>query len=267
MKASVEFLGFATVAALAHLAVFAATLPDGTESGGADGAQSVTQDGATISSADDTLAALVATWDSPPKVFDPAASPDAPALDQAPATTTPDIPDLAQLPQAMALPARPMDALPQITEPPALFSQPATRDTPRPRARPEPKPPPRAARASASAPPSSRAQGQGRSPEQGQGTAQTRSGNTASASALTQWGGAIRAAVLRQQGRANGRGVVHLRLSVTAAGQLAHVSVTQSSGNARLDAAAQQAVRRARLPRAPAGISGTHSFNLPIRFQ
>ena len=263
MKASVEFLGFAGLAAMVHLAVFAATLPDGTDAGGADGAQIISRDGASIASADEALMALVEAWDRPPDTPEPVPAPHAPSADQAASSLPADMPDLPHLPQAMGLPQSSAQSAPQITPPPALFSQPQTRDTPRPRARPDP----RAAQPQQARPQASRAQGQGRAAEQGQGAAQTRSGSAPSANALAQWGGGIRNAIQRQQGRASGRGVVHVQLSVSAGGQLANVFVTQSSGNASLDNAALQAVRRARLPRAPAGISGTHSFNLPVRFQ
>ncbi|MCH8467768.1 MAG: energy transducer TonB [Roseinatronobacter sp.] len=43
--------------------------------------------------------------------------------------------------------------------------------------------------------------------------------------------------------------------------------MTQSSGKSALDNAAMRAVQRARLPRAPAGLSGSHQFNLPLRFE
>ncbi len=86
------------------------------------------------------------------------------------------------------------------------------------------------------------------------------------------WGAAIRAKIERRKrypsaaGRASGRAVV--RLSVNAAGALTGVSLAQSSGNAALDAAAVESVKRAgKFPSAPKGLGGgSFSFSLPISF-
>lgn len=261
MKAGVEFIGFASVSLVAHLAVFAATAPEGAESGGSDGAQEMTIT-APLGAADADLAALVRQWDKPVQIQqpeDPTALP--PRSDPAP--QMPIAPDAASsLRQAVPLPRLPdAEGMPQISaEVPALFDRPQTRDTPRPRARPEPK---------RAAPPAARASGQANQAQSGSGRAVQQSGSSTDANALAQWGGSIRAAIQRRQvdPGTRARGTVHLRLQVSADGRLVSVGVAQSSGNTVLDQAASRAVQRASLPRAPSGIVGTHHFNLPLSYR
>ncbi|TDK45062.1 energy transducer TonB [Antarcticimicrobium luteum] len=65
-----------------------------------------------------------------------------------------------------------------------------------------------------------------------------------------------------------GGGRVVLRLQVSRSGALQGVSIRSSSGNAEMDAAAINAVRRAgRFPPAPEGLTRpVYSFSLPVRF-
>jgi protein TonB len=87
---------------------------------------------------------------------------------------------------------------------------------------------------------------------------------------MGQWGGAIRARIERHKRYPAGtrsEGTVHLVLDVGADGQLLAVALQRSSGDARLDAAAMSAVRRARLPAKPDALPGArHRFNLPMAF-
>lgn len=87
------------------------------------------------------------------------------------------------------------------------------------------------------------------------------------------WGNQIRNAIERQkryprkaQSRGE-RGAVTLSISVSPSGALVGLSLSGSSGYQSLDAAAVDAVRRAGLPSAPAGISGNHTFNFSLVFQ
>lgn len=267
MRATAELMGFGALALAAHLAAFAAVAPDGIAAGGTGGENAVTV-AAPLGAADPALAALVRRWEAPvsvvapPEPFappDPGTPPD--ALQALAPQGLPELPGMV-VPKAESASRLPAPDLPK------LFAQPQTPPETRPRARPDPKaktatPAPRAS------PPAQRASGQGSSAQSGQGAAQVQSGGGNSASALAEWGGRIRAAVQRAQTRprTNARGVVRLRLAVTAGGQLAGVSMTASSGNAALDQAALRAVQRARLPRAPGGVSGTHQFNLPVGFR
>ncbi|MCC1480225.1 cell envelope integrity protein TolA [Roseibaca sp. Y0-43] len=267
MRAWAEIAGFGTVALAAHLAAFAAVAPDGMAAGGDGGAGAVTV-AAPLGAADPALSAMVRAWTAPVAVAAPA-EPLAPPAARAEPDSLPQLAPTA-LPSLPGMIAPNADAAPRLAAPdlPKLFDRPETPPEVRPRARPDPR-----AKAAAPAPrasaPAQRAGGQAASAQRGQGTAQVQSGGGNSASALAEWGGRIRAAVLRAQTRprTNASGVVRLRLAVTAAGQLAGVSITGSSGNAALDQAAVRAVQRARLPRAPGGVSGTHQFNLPVGFR
>ena len=268
MRTGLEFAGFASVSLVAHLAVFGATVPDGTASGGSGGSDAVTI-AAPVAGADAELAALVRRWEAPVQM---AAPPDAPPAPPAPPEAAPDLTapafDAPGLPSATALrtPGATQDSPQIMTDPPQLFAMPETRDTPRPPPRPEPR---RAAPSPQTAPPAARAAGQGAQAQSGSGRAAQQSGTAPSASQMAQWGGAIRAAVQRRQSRpaTRARGTVHLRLQVSAQGQLVSASIAQGSGHAALDQAALRAVQGARLPAAPGGISGTHHFNLPLSYR
>ncbi|MCK0149079.1 energy transducer TonB [Marivita sp. S6314] len=91
------------------------------------------------------------------------------------------------------------------------------------------------------------------------------------AQAQASWGAKIRSSVARAQRYPNGtraRGTVKLQISVSPAGRVVGVSVVQSSGDRRLDKAALAAVKRARLPRAPKGLTAaSYRFNLPLSFK
>ncbi|QYX55701.1 TonB family protein [Roseovarius sp. SCSIO 43702] len=115
----------------------------------------------------------------------------------------------------------------------------------------------------------------GRNNGAGSGTAQTASAPVLSQSQrqtlMAQWGGAIRHGVERRKRYPRGAaasGTTKLRITVSRQGRLLGVSVTQSSGDAALDRAAVDAVRRTRYPAAPNGLTQpSYSFNLPIAFQ
>jgi protein TonB len=71
-----------------------------------------------------------------------------------------------------------------------------------------------------------------------------------------QWGARITSALRRAHRPPRGvRGSVQLVISITPAGQVAGVSVAESSGDSRLDQSALAAVKRARFPRAPEGLT------------
>lgn len=72
-----------------------------------------------------------------------------------------------------------------------------------------------------------------------------------------QWGAQITSALRRAHRPPNGRatGTVKLVLTITPAGQVAGVSMVSSSGDSRLDQSALTAVKRARFPRAPEGLT------------
>lgn len=82
------------------------------------------------------------------------------------------------------------------------------------------------------------------------------------------WHNAVRAAVARRVGRVRGmRGTVRIQFVVSSAGSVLSASIAGSSGNPKLDSAAIKMVRSARVPAAPAGLSGSqHSFAIPVTF-
>lgn len=89
---------------------------------------------------------------------------------------------------------------------------------------------------------------------------------------LKRWGSAIQARVSRAQTfprEARGStGRVMVQITVGRDGSLREALIAGSSGDARFDQAALEAVKRARLPSAPSGLSlASHQFRIPILFQ
>lgn len=169
-------------------------------------------------------------------------------------------------------------ALPDTAPPPPLplAQVQAPESSPRPPARPVQRPVPQARSAQppsvTGAAPAQRASGTGAQGHEGQAgqARQTSRAEVDTGGLVAQWGGAVRAAVQRQQRHPAGTrdgGVVQLRLDVHSDGRLLGVALQQSSGHAALDQAALDAVRRARIPAAPQGLNGSFQFNLPVRFR
>lgn len=85
------------------------------------------------------------------------------------------------------------------------------------------------------------------------------------------WGAKVRSRIEAQKsypaGADGAAGTVKVRLTVSRKGKLIDVSVTASSGHAALDKAAVKAVRSAKFPPAPKGLTDdSYSFTLPMRF-
>ena len=209
-------------------------------------------------------------WAPPP---DPA--PDlpepSPAPDALPTLSTTPVPALSSLLAPMPEAPAPDATLPDTAPPPPLALAAPLERSPYPPARPEPRTDPRPP-AAPSAAPAQRAAGSGAQGQAGlaAGTRQTSRAGVDTGGLVAQWGGAVRAAIQRAQHRPahiRSSGAVVLRLEVHSEGRLLGVAVQQSSGHAALDQAALDAARRARIPAAPDGLSGTFQFNLPIRFR
>lgn len=81
------------------------------------------------------------------------------------------------------------------------------------------------------------------------------------------WHSQVRAAVARRVGRIRGTGSVSVRFVVSSSGSVVSASISRSSGDPGLDAKAVSAVRSARVPAPPAGLSGQHSFAIPLTFR
>jgi protein TonB len=217
-------------------------------------------------SAAPTLPRLPAAPQPAPALTDRAPVPLPPQIAEAPARPAGSEQAKPETPRPDAPAAPPMAAPPQIdrqkTEAPAPV-RPVARPAPKPAAKPS-QPnlarPEQTARGTAG----QDAGGAAKSHAPAQLDAATRT------SLMGQWGGAIRARIERQKRYPAGtraQGTVHLVLDVGGDGRLLGVAVTRSSGDARLDAAAVSAVRRARLPAKPDRLPGPrHSFNLPVAF-
>ena len=87
---------------------------------------------------------------------------------------------------------------------------------------------------------------------------------------MAQWGGKIRSSIERRKRYPAGtraRGTVTLSIAVHNSGAVAGIAVQRSSGVAQIDRAAVAAVKAARLPAAPAGVTaGRYNFTLPMKF-
>lgn len=258
-----------------HLVVFGIGLPVGGAPSAGDGGDATI----TLAAADADLQALVDSWDRV-EVPEPALTlpPTPPAIEAAPEIALPELataPPLATPPKAPA----PVAAAPDT--PPAPQADPAP-----PPAKPAPKPAPKQSRREPAETPrkpggatasvaGQRAAGSGGRGAQGVNGSADVPALTEGVirSARAEWGAAIRARIERQKryptaaGRTQGR--VTVFLTVTRAGELAAARIATGSGNAALDAAALDAVRRAgRFPPAPAALTeASYSFTLPISFR
>lgn len=231
-------LGFGLLALAVHVAAFAALGPRGA---GANAAGAGGQDAITLEATSPAFAAMVQAFDRP-------------------AIPTPQLVLPQAVPDGLVPAPKPVEAAPA----------------------PEPAPTPRSEtveksgkdQAAAAGTNAQRAAGSGGGTHAGvDGKAQA---GTLSRGALldlrAQWGASIRARIERSKlypASAQGaRGRATVRLIVTRAGDLAGVSLTKSSGNAALDRAALEAVKRAgRFPAAPPGLtSSVYTFALPIQF-
>jgi protein TonB len=260
----VEIFAFVGLATGAHLGVWALspTMTGSDAAGGQGRAVSATQ------AATPEQMRLVAAWDRPPETgstvrliaLAPPVVIEAPALPQADLSRMPDLMSPARL--ALHAPAADLPRM-DVSPPPQLTP-------PRDRLRPKPRP------ASLEKPPAERDQAASGAAQQKikgrQGTAKTQSQDAARSNALrAQWGARIYAKVQRNLIAPRGlytAGTAKLALKVAASGRLQGLSLVRSSGNADLDRAALQAIKRAgSFDRAPAGLAGaTHDFSLSLTF-
>lgn len=254
-RAGLEIAGFTGLALALHVAVFGWS-PGGTAAveGAGDGGEARIS----LLAASADVAEMVARFDAP----------ELPAAALATPLPPPEfrVPEVA-LPSLAPLPA------PDLTPPPAPKAEAEPpKPKPAPKTEPSPKTKPRATATHDTA--GQRAAGSGGGGVAGNnGTAQeTVTGTGKVANLRAKWGATIRARIERAKRypSAAGRvgGTVTVRLSVTRGGDLASVALAASSGNAALDAAALEAVRRAgRFPPAPTGLNDpTYGFSLTIRF-
>ncbi len=182
----------------------------------------------------------------------------------------PDISPTARLASPLTAPDPLRPPRPDTASPtPPVNPDHAVAASPRPIARPA-SPPPSAAPAAPQ--PARIAQGAGGGATQGAAQASAAAASISNAqrqSLMSGWGAQIMARIERARPRVRGSGQVTLTLQIARSGQLAALSVSQSSGDAALDEAAISAVRRAgRFPAAPDGLTdASYGFSLPIRFR
>lgn len=254
-RTGLEIAGFTGLALALHVAVFGWS-PGGTA--GIDGAGDGGEARISLLAASADVAEMVARFDAPEVPAAALATPLPPLEFQVPQV---ELPALAPLPA------------PDLTPPPAPKAE---AEPPKPKPAPKKEPPPKTKpRATATHDTAGqRAAGSGGGGVAGNnGTAQeTVAGTGKVANLRAKWGATIRARIERAKrypsaaGRVGGK--VTVRLSVTRGGDLSSVALATSSGNAALDAAALEAVRRAgRFPAAPKGLTDpAYAFSLTIRF-
>jgi protein TonB len=157
-------------------------------------------------------------------------------------------------------------AKPRQPEPPKAPTQPVADSPAKPKQKPKPPaPPPQPAR---------KAAGTGNAPVAGTPQPKPRAATLSAGqrnALLADWGGKIKRKVLRRKrypSGTNATGTASLRVTVSRDGRLAGVSLRKSSGNAALDRAAVQAVKRAgRFAKAPKGLTkASYSFTLALTF-
>lgn len=265
MKPIFEFSSFLALAFGAHLIVWHGS------AAGTDAAAGQGGDGAiALSGATAALQDMVAKWDRPPQIdnVEPnLATPQRPAERAAPPVSTVPV-DTA--------PNRPQNTprAPEIVPMPQT-AQAYVADSPPPAPKPTAKRPARPAPKKAGSSPDTTAErpkGQGNTQAAGQkGSGQTAAPKSSGAAKqMSRWGGAIRASIERRKQYPKGsraKGSVSLSISVSSTGALTGLSIAKSSGDEVLDRAALSAVKRARLPKAPAGIdAGAHQFTLSVSF-
>ncbi|OOY13015.1 hypothetical protein BMG00_04185 [Thioclava marina] len=247
------------------------------------GAQSSGEGGEALVSlapASAAMEAMVAQWERPPalETSEPKmAEPVPPEAQPESAEPQPQDQPRVAAPSALTAPPAPDAPLPAQADP-------APPETPRPLAKPV-QPETKPVRPKAPAPrqpePSQPSRAQPKQLATGQG-ANGAAGDNQSAPAATlsagqirslmgSWGGQIRARVERHKTPPAGAGAgrVVVALNVARDGRLLGAAVAKSSGNAALDQAALDAVRRAgRFPAAPQGLAkARYSFTLPITFR
>ncbi|SLN56580.1 Gram-negative bacterial tonB protein [Aquimixticola soesokkakensis] len=200
-----------------------------------------------------------------------ALAPDLPAIPTV--DDTPPPPEMTQAPPEVAR-ERPKARPDRKPEPPKPAAKAASKPQPKAQPKAAPKTAPKNAPKNAPASAPSKAQkaagsGGGQQAGQSQSAQAATLSKSERNSLIAQWGARIRSSIDRAKRvpRGAGSGSVTLTVVVSSAGALQGVSVTSSSGNATLDAAAVEAVQRARkFPKAPKGLTG-NSFNFRLNIQ
>lgn len=270
MKDVLEIVGASALVSIVALTLVPAMPRLGEDGAGAGGENSVT-----VEASNASVETLVETWAAPPEAATEGAAMASPVAP----TPAPVVPDVAQLSPT----ARPSLPLPTLRAPEEQTA-PATQDTapPPPRMAPSvsPRPPNRPERretaraqpatpAPASAPRVERtAKGAGNGATQGETTPreQAHLSRAQRGTLMSRWGSQIQSHLARRAPRGAGRGTAVVTIRVAGNGALVSVGLAKSSGNARIDRLAVQAVRAAGgFPKAPEGLgAGPFAFSVPI---
>ncbi|MDN5788605.1 TonB family protein [Pseudorhodobacter sp.] len=268
MKSWVEFCGFLGIALGAHLLIW-----QGSSASGLIGSAELPASGAVaLAGANEAMQDLVADWNSAPEVVEatpdlqPEGAKDAEANALLPTAAVPPTPFA---PSALPVPDTEKPLVTDTAPPPPLpETTRAKQEIPRPASKPA------KATTRSGKPKASASTQRAKSKTGGQAAGNSGAGGTAptkaNADQMARWGGAIRSSIERRKRYPAGsraKGTVSLAISVTSGGALSGLAIARSSGDAALDRAALDAVKRARLPKAPGGIpAGTHRFTLSIAF-
>ena len=297
-------LAFSAFALALHVAVFALR-PAGS---GAEAAGEAGKDVVSLAAAPDSYDEMVAQWEAPPDLVQQTPEMTAPAPPSIEAIAQPEkighapapLPEMAQMatlsppvPAAPDSPPAPEMTAPDIPPPPPADPElarhkPAAKPAPPKPAppkkiatRPQKTQPPKAQAPKTQAPktqarpPSTANKAAGQGGGVNAGSAQKAEAATLSrtkrSSLVAKWGASVRARIDRAKRSTRGlaSGSVTVQVTVARSGALVGVRVTKSSGNRQLDAAALDAVRRARhFKAAPRGLEAAqYQFSLTLRFK
>lgn len=257
MTSGARFFLFLVLSAGAHVLPWAFWGEAGQQASGGRGEESVT-----LAAIPESLGDLVKQWEEPVQRQDHVPELHRPAISEAPQPPTrPQAPQAVSQPSPSLAAAIAPDSRPHVETQPPPPPKPEQNAKPKPPAKPKPASPPRAAE---------KAKGPGQNMHEGAGSkAKVTTGTSKrEASALKKWGASIRSRVERQKRKGSQRGKVRIRVEVHTSGRLSFVSVIAPSGNPALDAAALAAVKRARLPKAPAAVpKGQYKFSLTMTYK
>lgn len=280
MKALTELIVFGGASVAIHLAVV-----NGLQisEAGSDGAGAAGASAITLAAATPSLTARVEEWTQPPTAADTTAEPRRPDVERLEpiATDAADAPVSASPGQAaLAAPVLP-DRRAASVAPPPPPPEPPKPVAPKPEpVAPEPVPEKAPAQAkpepkTAPARPAEVARGDPAKAGATAGASKPREVAAAapavSQAAIADWGARIRSRIERRKTSPGGSwtpGSAVVRITVSREGRLQALGVLKSSGDARLDRAALQAVQRAgRFPAAPKAFSRPQmTFDLPVSF-
>ncbi len=289
IRITFEMSAFVGLVAVGHLMLVAPKLEEGLQSAGAGGADLLSAMASTAA-----VAAMVQSWEATPsvapsldvpkivptsrvatpKMDPPQNTPVSPAPVVALPSTSPNAPSLPSMPKPLASPeappvpptpqkqAEPADPLPSVKKPVPKDAPPQTRPKSNAKQTAKQSSSPTKSQSARKAVGTGGAEAKGNS-----GSEKTASlSNSKRTSLLKKWSAQIRARLAHKAPKGVGKGTVIVRLKVSADGQVLSAHLVKSSGTAKVDTMALNAVKRVgRLPKAPAKLQLTsQQFDIPI---